>query len=181
MELEHPDYPGLKIYAGEPKPGNFYTPKSGDALTKIAGAAYGNGTLQYALRINKSAWNMANCVYRYKSTSCSSKVVSGELGVHQKSFAPGAWLALCPADSRGWSNQMGLLYPVIWIPTASGQEPEDLAGQRVVDPGTRPAPVASVKSKKWLWGLMAAGVVATGYYGHKKGWFKAKNRKLLKA
>ena len=136
MIIDHPNYPGLKIYQGQPPtPGSFYVPAAGRNLSKIANSAYGAGTLAYVLKINRSPWNMANCVYRKSSTSCTSKVVPGSGAVHQSSFADGTWLALCPGDRQQWASQLGFAYPVIWIPGLSGEEPDQLVDRPVIIPG----------------------------------------------
>lgn len=128
MILNSPHYEGLSIYVAEkPIAGSFYCPKSSDTLSYIANWAYGAGTLPLVLRINKSAWNRANCVYRKNSTKCSSSKVPSALALSQNSFADGAWLALCQSDKQSWAASLGLNYPVFWVPGPNGEEPEDLA------------------------------------------------------
>jgi hypothetical protein len=137
MILESPHYEGLSIYVGEkPIAGSFYCPKAGDALSFIANWAYCVGSLPLVLRINKSVWNRANCVYRKKSTSCSAEKVSSALALSQNSFSDGAWLALCQVDKQEWAKSLGLNYPVIWVPGPGGEEPEDLELKPKFEPPT---------------------------------------------
>jgi len=133
MILDSPQFFGLKIYVSEkPVPGSFYSPKSGDTLSHIANWAYGVGALPFVLRINKSAWNNANCVYRKKSTSCTSAKAPTGMGATQSNWGDGAWLALCSGDRQSWATGLGLSFPVIWVPGLSGEEPEDLADEPIV-------------------------------------------------
>jgi LPXTG-motif cell wall-anchored protein len=141
--LKSPHYQGLSIYVGEnPIPGAFYCPKSGENLSVIANKAYKSGTITPVLRINKSEWNIANCAYRQKSANCYSKHVDPTLARGQSGWGDGAWIALCQADAQDWAKQLGLAMPVIWIPTAKGEDPDDLA------PGLRGDVVAPGDSKE---------------------------------
>lgn len=137
-------YEGLVVIVGEPaKAGAFYVPVFSESISKIANQAYGVGTLPFSLRINKSAWNRANCVYRVKSGKCYSKRVSSSLSLSQNNFGDGAWLALCQADTQDFARDLGFKYPMIWVPGPGGEEPEDLAK----DPGVpKTDPVKVVKT-----------------------------------
>ena len=133
MIFDHPNYPGLRVYASGEKAraGAFFSTISGKVLSHIAKEAYGDGKLTPVLRINNSKWNQLNCVYRTTSGNCNSAVVPGAFAAKQKNWDPGAWLALCPKDKGELAQAMGLSYQVIWVPTVDGLEPEDLAGPKM--------------------------------------------------
>lgn len=121
-----PGYPGYNLYIGEfPSKGGgaFYSPAYGHTLSKLANRVYGVGTISYVLRINKAQWNRANCVYRKDSASCKSKIVDSSKVATQSGWE-GPWISLCPADTRGQAQAMGLEYPIVWVPTFKGEEPE---------------------------------------------------------
>ena len=130
MLVDVPMYPGLQGVVGEnARPGHFFVVSPGLNLSRIANQAYGVGTLQYALRINKSAWNRGNCAYRRSSSNCNSTRVSSDLALTQNHFGDGAWLSLCPRDTQEWAANLGAVLPVIWVPGPNGEEPEDYVGE----------------------------------------------------
>ncbi len=128
MIFDHPNYPGLRVYASGEKAhaGAFFSTIQGKVLSKIAAEAYGDGKLNPTLRINNSKWNQLNCIYRSTSGNCNSAIVPGSQAEKQKTWNPGAWLALCPKDKNELALSMGLTYQVIWVPTVDGLEPGDL-------------------------------------------------------
>jgi len=127
--VDVPMYPGLQGVVNEKaRAGYFFVVTPGLNLSKIANQAYGVGTLQYALKINKSAWNRANCAYRRSSSNCNSPRVDSNLALRQNHFGDGAWLALCPRDTQAWAQDLGAILPVIWVPGPNGEEPEDYVG-----------------------------------------------------
>jgi len=134
----HPNFPGLVIIVGDatPQQGSFYATKPGRTLSHIANLAYGNGKLTNVLRINNTAWNRANCVYRKTSTSCYSSIVSGHLAAQQKAGNPGAWLSMCQKDKNPIAMAVGSQYQVVWIPTLSDEQPSDLVLAPPVTPRT---------------------------------------------
>ena len=125
----HPKYPGLVIIVGDAKPqlGSFYATKPERVLSHIANLAYGSGKLTNVLRINNTAWNRDNCIYRATSTSCYSKIVSGQLALQQKTWDHGAWLSMCQRDKNPAALTVGSQYQVVWIPPLDDAQPEDLA------------------------------------------------------
>ena len=199
MILNHPDYEGLKVYVGiQPQSGGgyFYVPQHNETLSGISLFAYNSGALNPGvLRINRSAWNRANCVYRTKSTSCldsNSPKVDSALALIQSSWADGAWLALCPKDRQGAYDFMALAYPMLWIPTVLGEEPGDLSvipspgvlkpkPEIGIDPGTPAGPIdapekpygggVTIESESsFPWGWIIAGfAVGIGGYAYYQG------------
>lgn len=151
--VTHPNYPGLLIIVSsttapvKASAGAFYVTHKGKVLSHIALDAYGSGKLSAVLRINRSAYNQQHCVYRAKSTTCKSPVVSGSMAQAQTTWADGAWLALCLADragTDGLGNLLGTDYQVIWVPPMTGEEPWDLVQPKQPGlpdlPGIKPGP-----------------------------------------
>jgi len=127
--IKHPQYTSLNIYFGskgeKARAGAFYVPTKGQTLSTIARAAYGSGKLASVLKINRSLWNIHNCVYRISSSRCTSAKVTGAKAITHNNWNDGAWLALCPKDRNDLAISRGFAYPVIWIPTTDGKEPKD--------------------------------------------------------
>jgi hypothetical protein len=130
MQLDHPQFPGLKIVTGEKaQAGAWYVPTSGQTLSHIANQAYGVGALPMVLKIDKSLWNRANLIYRKTSANCYSQQVDSGLALSQSSFAAGAWIALCQQDTPSWAVAMGFNFPPVWLPPAgTDEQPGDLVG-----------------------------------------------------
>ena len=136
----HPDFPSLTIIeaqtaADKPQPGAFFVTHQTVDLSQIANRAYGTPVppstmLTITKRINRSKYNMQKCLYRFRSDDCYSSRVDSAGALTTSNWGPGAWLSLCNADKAGTDN-LGLYlltkYQVIWIPTADGKEPWDLA------------------------------------------------------
>lgn len=126
-QIAHPQYPKLQIVFNErARAGAWYVPRQNQALSHIANQAYGSGTLPMVLRIDKSAWNRENLIYRKKSADCYSAKVDSKLALTQSSFAAGAWIALCQQDTPAWARGLGFDYPPIWVPGMNGEEPDAL-------------------------------------------------------
>lgn len=138
--MQHPSYPALVInVGGKAQPGAFYVTYQGHYLSHIAKDAYNSQTPSYMNRINKSKYNIAHCIYRKSSQSCSAQQVGGEAFIlaQPDSFASQAWLSLCGKDKAGTDglgSSLGFPYQVIWIPPLSGEEPEDLQPVEEEDP-----------------------------------------------
>jgi|GEM_PF-4674265 len=136
QQLKHPDYDTLPIYvatstADKAVAGAFFVTVKDKMLSHIASNAYGVQSVTTVHMINESKYNMANCVYRKLSSSCSSAKVSGALAPQNSGYGAGAWLSLCPGDKDGVSGAglgttLGTKFQVIWIPTGNGEEPWDL-------------------------------------------------------
>lgn len=142
--------------------GTFYIPHSGDTLSHIALRAYGSGKLAQVQRINRSKWNRANCVYRQSSTKCTSAKANSAVAMGSGGWNVKAWLALCPPDRNKLGDQLGTMYPIIWIPDAQGSEPT---------PAPRKEPELEVKQASFPWWMtLIIGTVGVGaaYYLTKK-------------
>jgi len=146
----HPKYPGLVIIVGDAKPqlGSFYATKPGRVLSHIAKLAYGSGKLNNVLRINNTAGNRANCVYRESSTNCFSPTASGQAALNQRTWNPGAWLSFCQKDKNPAALSVGSQYQVIWIPPLDDAQPEDLALAPLAPPRSPTEPDPGVSFMK---------------------------------
>lgn len=160
--LKHPDYVSLPVLVAESasdkaQAGKFFVTYSGKYLSHIAKDAYGSGTVFSLWQINKSAYNKANCIYRYSSSSCSSPIVPGSEVSDAPSWSAKTWLSLCNADKNGvggngLGGELGVSYQVIWVPL-EGKEPWDLEIPGVLEtpetPGTpgiinKPSPPSTI-------------------------------------
>lgn len=125
MAFTHPDFGHIEVrngVAGEnPEAGKFYAAKKGDTLSTVIQYLVKTGQMQVArifdglMKLNNSVWNRANCKYREDSANCSSKRVT-----------KGGFIALCQADQNKTAAELGLKYPVIWIPSTEYAEPTDV-------------------------------------------------------
>lgn len=142
----HPNYLGLVInVGGTPVPGSFYVTIPGRTLSHIAKLAYGNGKLANTLRINNTAWNRDNCVYRKSSTSCWATIVAGGNALNQNTWADGTWLSLCQKDKNASALAIGSQYQVMWIPTVDNKQPSDLVSAPPPPVRAAPPPPLTVK------------------------------------
>jgi hypothetical protein len=127
----HPQYPHHFVYDGRlgerPVVGEFYFPKSGDTMLKIAGKAWGSAysKLSYARLINANPWNRANLTYRDSDSDCTAPVIPST-GAANAAFGTGPWIALgCPSQA-------------IWIPHRSNSDevPEAKSSDKPKPPTT---------------------------------------------
>lgn len=128
--ITHPTFTNYKIFKGtdgdKPTAGAFYAPKKGDSLSKIALAAYGSGTFASIQKINKNPYNLSNVKYRKTSTSCTSALVDSATVTAMTSWTSKSqgWLSLCPGDRGDIERQIGIAYPLVWIPANAGDIPK---------------------------------------------------------
>ena len=99
-----------QILTAAPKPGTFYRPRSGIYPIKVAEVAYGAADRKRGvLAMNASTWNdhIRRAAAGWESYKVKGLQFEAKYGAHPSSF-----------------YATGKLFPVVWIPPRTGEEPE---------------------------------------------------------